>query len=260
LSDALRILIVDDDRMMAKTLQDILRVNGHAAEVAHSGPEALEKVGQCPLDCVLSDIKMPGTNGVELLRAMKAERSDLLVILMTAYSTDSLVEEGLAEGAIAVLSKPLKIGPLLAFFASVPKARCVAIVDDDPQFCKTLGDILQAKGFDVIRITDPYGAAKQVEGNAEVVILDMKLNGISGLDVLRELTEMRPGLPVIMVTGHHNELGTMIEEATESGAFTFLLKPVAAGQLLELLDQACRQGLIDLWQRSVGNRNSIRYS
>jgi DNA-binding NtrC family response regulator len=259
-SDALSILIVDDDRMMAKTLQDILRVNGHRTEVAHSGPEALEKVGQHHLDCVLSDIRMPGISGVELVRAIMAERSDLLLILMTAYSADSLVEEGLEEGALAVLSKPLNISPLLAFFSSVPREHCVAIVDDDPQFCKTLGDILQAQGFQVVQITDPHGVAERVEEHAEIVILDVKFNGISGLDVLREIRELRPDLPVIVVTGHKDDLEITVQRATDIGAFASLLKPIAVEQLLDLLDQACRQELTRLWQRSVGSRHAIHAS
>ena len=123
MSETLRILVVDDDPSMAKTLVDIFKVKGHQAEAAHSGPEALAKVAQGSFgsahrheysrwqdrhfDCVLTDVKMPGVNGVELYRALKARQPDLPVVLMTAYSTDRLVEEGLGEGAIAVLTKPL---------------------------------------------------------------------------------------------------------------------------------------------------------
>ena len=67
MSELLRILVVDDDRRMAKTLVDIFRVKGYEAEAAHSGSEALEKVMGGPFgcaqngsfDCVLSDIRMP---------------------------------------------------------------------------------------------------------------------------------------------------------------------------------------------------------
>ena len=123
MEDKLRILVVDDDHMMARTIVDILKVKGHEAEAVHSGSEALEKVTQGsfgsaqdrpfgsahrheprhkysrwysrwqdrPFDCVLTDIKMPGVNGVDLYRAIKARRPDLPVVLMTAYSADRLV-------------------------------------------------------------------------------------------------------------------------------------------------------------------------
>ena len=88
----------------------ILAVRGYETEVVHSGPEALEEVEQPPFDCVLSHIGMPEVSGVELYRAIKARQLDLPVVLMTAYSTDDLVQEGLEEGALAALTKPLDIG------------------------------------------------------------------------------------------------------------------------------------------------------
>ena len=104
MSEKLRILIVDDDRKMAKTLVDILKVKGYEAEAAHSGPDALDRLNKGRFDCLLTDIKMPQMNGVELYRAIKAMQPDLPVVLMTAYSTDNLVQEGLEEGAIATLT------------------------------------------------------------------------------------------------------------------------------------------------------------
>ena len=58
-------------------------------------------------------------DGVELYRAIKARQPDLPMVLMTAYSTNKLVKEGLEEGAIAALTKPLDINALLAIFSSL---------------------------------------------------------------------------------------------------------------------------------------------
>jgi DNA-binding NtrC family response regulator len=111
----LRILIVDDDHSMARTLADIFNFKGYEAEVAHSGAEALEKMAGNSFDFVFSDIKMSDTSGVELYKAIKKMRSDLPVALMTAYSTDDLVKEGVTEGVVAVLTKPLDIDCLFRF-------------------------------------------------------------------------------------------------------------------------------------------------
>jgi CheY-like chemotaxis protein len=121
MNDKLCILVVDDNHDMALSLVDIFRLKGYAVEAAYSGYEALEKVAQYKLDCVLSDIKMPGINGIELCRAIKAARPDLPVVLMTSSSSHGLVREGLKEGATAVLPKPLDIDLLLTFFSSLGK-------------------------------------------------------------------------------------------------------------------------------------------
>lgn len=111
--DGLRMLVVDDDRSMAKTLADIFRIKGMRVEQAHSAAEALECVKGADYDLVLSDIKMPGANGVELYRRIKERSPDLPTVLMTAYSSDDLVQEGLREGVVAVITKPVDIGAML---------------------------------------------------------------------------------------------------------------------------------------------------
>ena len=246
MSERLRILVVDDDRRMAKTLVDILRVKGYEAEAAHSGPEAIEKVEKGHFGCVLTDIKMPGISGVELYRAIKTVRPDLPVVLMTAYSTDRLVKEGLEEGAIAALTKPLNINALLSFFSSLCRERSIVIVDDDHEFCKTLGDILRARGFAVAQVTDPHGVVERLREDGQVVLLDMKLNDVGGLEVLQEIQEQHPSLPVILVTGYREEMVKAIETALKIGAYTCIYKPFEIEELLELLTQIRHQELGDI--------------
>ncbi len=243
MSENLRVLIVDDDRRMAKTLKDIFNVKGYGAEVAHSGPEALEKMAESHFDCVLTDIKMPEMNGVDLYKSIKQTQPDIPVVLMTAYSTDKLVKEGLQEGAIAALSKPLDIEALLSFLSTLRKDRSIVIVDDDPNFCKTLGDILQARGFAVTQITDPYDVVGKIQPDAQILLLDMKLNGINGLDLLKEIRSQHPNLPVILVTGYRDEMGEAIKAALKISAYTCLYKPLQIEELLQFLNEIHHCGL-----------------
>jgi len=235
MSDKLRILIVDDDRRMARTLLDILKVKGYEANVAHSGPEALEKVAEAHFDCLLSDINMPKVNGVELYQAIKERRPDLPVVLMTAYSHDKLVNEGLKEGAIAVITKPLDINTLLSFFSALQKEQSIVIVDDDSPFSKTLADILRSRGFTVTQVTDPKDITEPLERDSKVILVDMKL--IGGLEVLKEIREHHPRLPVILVTGYRDDKAQAIGAALKISAYTYLYKPFQTEELLQLLTQ-----------------------
>ena len=127
-----RILVVDDDQQMVRTLVDILKLNGYQAKAAYSGPEALHKVKKIRFDCVLTDIKMSEMDGVDLMRAIKAMQPDLPVALVTAYSTDKLVKEGLEEGAMAALIKPLDIDALLSLFSGLRQKQRMVTVDEEP--------------------------------------------------------------------------------------------------------------------------------
>ena len=117
------ILIVDDNHNICVTLADIFSAKGYEVETAISGKEAFTIFQNEHIDFVLTDIKMPEMNGVELFRALKDIRADIPVVLMTAYANDVLVQEGLKEGALVVLNKPLDIDNLLLHIESIYKGR-----------------------------------------------------------------------------------------------------------------------------------------
>jgi two-component system response regulator HydG len=177
----LRILIVDDDQRMTRTLADILSVAGHEVVEANSGAQALEKVSTQTFDCVLTDVKMPEMNGVELHRQLRLAQPGLPVMLMTAYAADELIRQGLDEGVVGVFDKPLAINQLLAFFTSLAKHRTIVIVDNDPAFCQTLDDILRQRGFKVAQFTDPHVDVELMAAEAQVILLDLHLNHLAGL-------------------------------------------------------------------------------
>lgn len=238
-----RILFVDDDQKMAKTLKDIFMFKGYGAETAHSAEEALDKIQRGQVDCVLSDIRMHGVNGVDLYRSIKLIDHEMPVVLMTAYSEDQLVEEGIEEGVITVLPKPLDIHALLEFFSSIRKEHSVAIMDDDSSFCKTLGDILRERGFSVTSFTDPYEALKKLGPDVNFVLLDMKLGPIDGLEFLSRIRARHPEMPVILVTAYGKEMAHAIETALSISAHTCLYKPFEIEQLLQVLTQLYHQRL-----------------
>lgn len=230
-----RILIVDDDKRMTRTLADILNMAGYEAVEASSGTQALELVGGQSFDCVLTDVRMPEMDGVEFHHQLHQFQPGLPVVLMTAYAADEIIRKGLDEGVVGVLDKPLDISQLLAFFGSLSKHRTIAIVDDDPAFCKTLGDILAQRGFKVITVTDPHADVELMAAESQVILLDMKLNDINGLDVLKSIRARYPSLPVVLITGYRQEMAKPIEAALQISAYTCLYKPLEIPDLLEKL-------------------------
>ena len=248
----LRILIVDDDERMTRTLADIFSTTGHQPVEANSGAQALELARTQPFDCVLTDVRMPGMDGVELHRQLCQTLPGLPVMLMTAYASDEIIRKGLDEGVVGVFDKPLNISNLLGFFSSLAKQHTVVIVDDDPDFGKTLADILQLRGFGVRQISDPHADVELITSEAQIILLDLKLNDVSGVDVLKQIRQRYPDLPVLMVTAYRQEMAAAIQAALAINAFTCLYKPLEIPALLQTLADLQLKRLRKVIRKKVG--------
>ncbi len=234
----MKILVVDDDQRMARTTCDILRIKGYDAVAVHSGEEGVRKVQTDPPDCVIMDIKMPGISGVEALKQMKAIRPKLPVVLVSAYASEQVVTEAKQHDAYAVVSKPVNLQNLLSFLSLLSKEESILVVDDDPNFCKTLSDVLTMRGYRVETESNPEKVLGHLEQAYKlVVLLDLKLGKANGVDVLKQIRGKYPTKPVVLVTGYRNEMGDSIEKGLQIGAFTCLYKPFETDQLLGFIEK-----------------------
>jgi len=199
----------------------------------------VEKVRSDPPDCVLMDIKMPGISGVEALKRMKEIAPALPVVLVSAYATDDLMEEAKRAGAYAILSKPLNFPMILSFLSLLRKEEGILVVDDDPNFCKTLKDILTLRGFQVETESEPQSVMGHLENSYKlaIVLLDLKLGAVNGVDVLKEIRAKYPSKPVVLVTGYREEMANSIENARKIGAYTCLYKPLEMDDLFQLIEE-----------------------
>ena len=130
MNETISILVVDDNPAIVGSLADILEIKGFTVHAAASGAQALELLRKHPVDILLTDVKMPEMNGLELYRATRKIYPRLLTIFMTAYSVDDLIQQGIAEGIKIVLDKPLDIHFMLTLFAAeqrlINQARAIA--------------------------------------------------------------------------------------------------------------------------------------
>jgi CheY-like chemotaxis protein len=118
MEEPITILVVDDNASMANSLVDILEVKGFKVHIAYSGAEALEILRAHPVDILLTDVRMPDMDGMELNRATRKTYPNLKTILMTAYSADDIIKQGMKEGIRTVLNKPLDMDFLISLFSA----------------------------------------------------------------------------------------------------------------------------------------------
>jgi len=103
-----RILVVDDEVMVLEYLERALTRVGHNVQTAESGEQALERIERSLPDVVLCDIRMPGIDGMEVLRRLKQTRPDVQVVMMTAFGTIRSALDAAQQGAFDYLQKPFE--------------------------------------------------------------------------------------------------------------------------------------------------------
>jgi two-component system response regulator HydG len=107
------VLVIDDEEPNRAALDRLLSKEGYAVLQAGHGRDGLEMLRGEPVDVVLTDLKMPGMTGLDLLRAVKAIDADVEVVVMTAFGTVEAAVEAMKEGAYDFIAKPLRRAELL---------------------------------------------------------------------------------------------------------------------------------------------------
>lgn len=119
----------------------------------------------------------------------------------------------------------------------------ILVVDDEQDFLETIIKRLKTRGIEVAGVDSGYKALEFVDNqDVDVIILDVKMPGMDGIEALRELKKKKPLVEVIMLTGHASvESGI---QGMQLGAFDYVMKPVALDELLEKVRQAYERKLI----------------
>ena len=118
----IELLLVDDNAEFVQTLSERLRLREMNAATANSGEDALHRLESQKPDVMITDLKMPGIDGIELLRRVKKKHPDIAVIILTGHGAkrDAALARGL--GAFAYLEKPVNIDKLVAAIYKAYKA------------------------------------------------------------------------------------------------------------------------------------------
>ncbi|HDI00705.1 MAG TPA: sigma-54-dependent Fis family transcriptional regulator, partial [Firmicutes bacterium] len=119
----MRVLLVEDDRVARVPLRDDIAEAGYDVDEAGSAEEALELLGKKGYDVVVTDLRMPGMDGIELLERIKAESPDTEVIVITAYGTVRTAVRAMKLGAYEYLTKPFDNEELLLLLERIRRMR-----------------------------------------------------------------------------------------------------------------------------------------
>jgi two-component system response regulator HydG len=233
-----RVLVVDDDPLMVRSLADILRLSGWEVHQASSGDEAVVAVDRQSFDAILMDVRMRGMDGVTAFKAIRARRPDANVFLMTAYAAHDLLAEAQREGVTSILSKPLDVQMLLRLLAeSIDPIRPVLVVDTDPAFLRTLSEVLALRGFATATARSLEEASRLLASeHPRAVLLHLHLGVITPETAIAAVHESSASAALILYSGRPNGEDEIPPGLPREWVHAYLQKPFEVDHVTDLLD------------------------
>jgi DNA-binding NtrC family response regulator len=233
----MRVLVVDDEAPLLLTLTANLELEGFDVVGATNADEALTELVNGEFDLVLSDIRMPGMNGVELFRRIKQLAPELPVVLMTGFALEGLVQDAMKEGAYTVLPKPCPVEQVLEVLGRAIRGPVVLVVDDMEQCAESTVEALLASGIKARAATDPEVALEQVRaGEVDVCIVDMIMPRVSGPEWMERVKSLDRSIAFIAVSGE--VASELLRRAAALGAYSCMHKPISPDELALMIARA----------------------
>ncbi len=232
-----RVLLVDDEESLRITLAANLELEGFEVLEADCGEKALELLAQHEVDLLLTDIRMPGINGVELFRRARALRPSVPVVLMTAFAMEELIQSALQEGVYTLLPKPFDVAHAVRTLTTAVKGPVVLVVDDVRADADSLASALAAVGLSCKAVLSGEQAIDAVKNGAvDVCVVDLVMPGLNGAEVVAKLRELDPKLAVIAISGH--AVPELVHAVAEQHVYACMRKPFAPGDLVQAIAKA----------------------
>lgn len=214
-----RFLIVDDNAALAENLAEIIADSGLGeAVLAGSGRDALGLAAESRFDVLISDVRMPEMDGVELCRRMRGTDPGLPVLLMTAYAgLDSWLDEARREGVLCVLPKPVPLARLLGLLGCARRDGVVGLFGFETALRAELAEALRSSGFTPV-VAGTQAELPDAAAPLLAIVVDARASSRLERDVLLLLAEAFPGVPLFIVASRPQEAGSAVASGIFLGA------------------------------------------
>lgn len=238
-----RVLVVDDEESLRLTLAANLELEGFEVIEAQDARSALSVLSGQTVDLVLSDVRMPGMDGVDLYREIRRSHPLLPVVLMTGFAVEDRIQGAVAQGVFAVLTKPFPVERVAPRLTRVARGPVVLVVDVAPEARDHLLGLLGQVGLRACAVATSEEAANTVKaGGIDVCVVDLALDDATGPALIAELHARVPDLACIAIAGL-GKVG-LVESALKGGAFGFVERPIDGPTLLALIAKARARRLL----------------
>lgn len=233
-----KILVVDDEVRIRELLRKSLNIAGYEVITVSTAEQSVELIFKEPFDLILLDVRLSsGESGISILKKIREYQRKVPVVVYSGVLTPELEIEARTAGANEVLSKDIDILQLVAQIGKIVKAKdrilqgplslgekSLLVVDDEEGIRRVLKIFFTRKGYKVFEAENGEEALQLTRSEKiSAVLLDIKMQGMDGLETLKRLLEINPKLGVVMITAVQDD--DKVKKAIELGAYGYVLKP-----------------------------------
>ncbi len=224
-----RYLLVDDNVAFAENVAEILRGEGAEVDVAHAGGRALELARPGRYDALVTDLRMPGMSGAQLLKAVRAQDPDVPVVLLSAWAHDAQLAQARRDGLLAVLAKPQGVPRLLEVLSRARRGG-VVLVEDDLALVDDLVEVLCSRGLTVVSASS-LAEVEALGMTPFAAVVDLKARGGDFGLALERVRARYPGTPALVIGAFAGAVPgvEVFERPFDTGALLARLEQLWAG-------------------------------
>ena len=232
-------LVVDDQIELAENIAEILQGVGFQTEVAASAEEGLERVARGGITALVTDFKLPGQSGAQLIEELRRRGERMPVLMMSAYTDEATVDRSRAAGAWFFLPKPVPLATLVETFEAMEHQPVTTLlVDDEEILAQNLAEALTSAGHEVV-VTHSAAEALAQSRRLHTAVLDYRLPDGTGLELARQLRARDPAVRILFISGYIDDMEA--RRQTDVPDSEALQKPVDTGRLVSWVQLAVKR-------------------
>ncbi len=254
-----RILVIDDEEIICSLLKDTLTDVGYQVETVTDSKEGLEKIlrGE-PFDILLTDIRMPKKDGMQILKEAKGRMPDMIVIIITGYPSIETIREASEYNAFDYITKPLDPDEVcdcikrslearkLSRELKIPEKPPGILVVDDMQSALFLSEgVLEDEGYHAEIAQNGQEALERFkQKHFDIVIADLHMPGMDGIELLNNIKKLDIKTLVIIMTARPS-----IESAIQAfrhGAYDYITKPIDPDTIINTIHRGFEKHQLEI--------------
>ena len=257
--DDLRVLLIEDDNVTRQEMAELLTKEAFDVIDACDGNRGRVLFESELPDIVITDLRMPGMSGLEVMEIINRTQPEVPVILTTAYGETDVALQAIQLGALDYIKKPIDLDDFMVALGrakervknnrQVKEFPSILIAEDDAVARQSLATVFVKEGLRAVEAENGRQAIETFKKNKiDILLLDIKMPEMDGIAALKKMRALSDDFEAIILTGYGDEMAAI--EALRQGAMSFIRKPIDLEEVLALIEKATEK---------ISLRRSLKY-